>query len=72
MAEWSRIMGVELSPWEAKTLRRLSRAYVNQRAEARSPACIEPLCKGDQETARSRVETQFASLFAALQRRTST
>jgi len=69
MAEWSRLMGVQMSPWEAKTLRRLSRAYVNQRAEARNPACIEPMCKVDPETARTRVEDQFKSMMESLRAR---
>ncbi|EQB09708.1 hypothetical protein L284_19080 [Novosphingobium lindaniclasticum LE124] len=68
MAEWSRLMGVDLSPWEARTLRRLSRAFVNQRDDARKPTCIEPMVQVDQELARSRVEAQFAAMVATLKR----
>jgi len=59
-------MGIDLSPWEGRTLRRLSRAFVNQQSDAHNPSCIEPMVKVDQETARSRVDAQFAAMFAAL------
>lgn len=68
MAEWSRLMGVDLSPWEARTLRRLSRAFVNQQAEARKPSCIEPMVKVDQDLSRNRVEAQFAAMVSAFRR----
>ncbi|EJL21892.1 hypothetical protein [Novosphingobium sp. AP12] len=65
MAAWTRIMGVDLTPWEARTLRRLSRAYVNQREDARKPACIEPRLKADQVAAQKRVDDQFTAMVKA-------
>jgi hypothetical protein len=69
MAAWSRLMGVDLSPWEARTLRRLSRAFVNQQSDASNPSCIEPMVKVDQETARKRVDDQFKSMMESLRAR---
>ena len=69
MAEWSRLIGVDLSPWEARTLRRLSRVFVSQREDARSPACIEPISKADPEAARTRVEAQLKSMMESLRGR---
>ncbi|WP_395391554.1 hypothetical protein WBP07_12880 [Novosphingobium sp. BL-8A] len=69
MVAWSHLIGVHLSPWEARTLRRLSRAFVNQAAEARDPACMEPRLKADQDSARKRVDEQFAGLIAAFGQR---
>jgi len=69
MAAWSRLIGVDLSPWEARTLRRLSRAFLYQQHDARNSACIEPMVKVDQDRARSRVDAQFAALVAAFKRK---
>jgi hypothetical protein len=68
MAAWTGLMGVDLTPWEARTLRRLSRAYVNQRDDARKLACIEPRMKVDQELAQRRVDDQFANMVRALKK----
>lgn len=63
---WSGLTGIELDAWEARTLRRLSRSFVNQRADARDPACIEPRVKADEVAIRNKVGAQFAGMLAAL------
>ncbi len=42
LESWQRLMGVELSPWEARTLQRLSRAYCGQLAASADPAVSAP------------------------------
>jgi len=69
MADWSRLMGLDLSPWEARTIRRLSRAFVNQQDDARNSACIEPMVQVNQDLARSRVDAQFAAMVAAFKKK---
>jgi len=39
---WQHNTGIELSPWEAKTLRRLSREYLAMAQDATSPSCPPP------------------------------
>lgn len=42
MRAWMRTAGVELSPWEARTLRRLSNTYVAESHLATAPSCPPP------------------------------
>lgn len=37
IAAWCQLTGLELSAWEARTLRSLSRAYLNEMQEAEDP-----------------------------------
>ena len=39
---WQETMGVELLPWEARIIRRLSGDFVAQRAKSRKPDCPAP------------------------------
>lgn len=66
IAAWSAQIGVELDPWETRTLRRLSEAFVNQRAVARKPNCPEPRLQADEIATRNKVDAQFAALMGAL------
>jgi hypothetical protein len=63
MAAWERLTGVELSPWEARTLRRMSQAFVNQRSDARKANCPEPFA--EPEAVAKRIDQQFAAMFKA-------
>lgn len=67
MAAWSHNSGVELDPWEGRTLRRLSKAYLNERYDAKKPNCPEPRLKADEIATRNRVDDQFAALIGAVQ-----
>lgn len=42
MAEWQRLTGVALDPWEARLLRQLSVAYIAESRRAESEACPAP------------------------------
>lgn len=63
---WQSLTGIELQPWEARTIRRLSIAFVHQRSEAKEPDCPAPY-KDDALAGaqRSKVDQQFAALFKA-------
>ena len=39
---WQADMGIELTPWEAQTLRRLSRVYIGQYQRSEAPDCPAP------------------------------
>jgi len=42
IAEWKRLTGVPLAPWEAKLLRNLSSAYLAESRKAEDEACPPP------------------------------
>ena len=64
MAAWQQISGVELLPWEAKTLRRLSNDYADQAHKSRKADCFAPfLPDEDEETIDDRVSRGFARMF---------
>ena len=69
MAAWSRLTGIDLNPWEVRTLRRLSRSFVSQRAISRKPSCLEPRLQADEVSARARVDEQFKAMMGALRQR---
>lgn len=69
MAAWSQHTGIDLDPWEAKTIRRLSQVYLSQRYDAKKPDCPAPHV-GEREEIVSqrdnvahRVKTAFGGLF---------
>lgn len=66
MDAWSRLTSIDLDPWEARTLRRLSRSFVNQRRDARKANCPEPRVQADEIAVRKKVDGQFAAMVAAL------
>lgn len=68
MVAWERVTGIELSAWEARTIRRLSQAFIAQRHDAERPDCTPPYSGvSDQiEVVRDRVTSQFAAMFSAL------
>lgn len=47
LVAWQDITGVELMPWEATTIRRLSRDFVAERHRAKEPACPAPYLDRD-------------------------
>jgi hypothetical protein len=60
---WQRCTGIELDPWEAKLLRRLSAAYVVESRRAEDETCSPPFHTGPD---RREVETEHARLIALL------
>lgn len=69
MTAWERLIGVELDPWEAATLRRLSIQYANMRHEAKESGCPAPFAEDDPEQVQQRVDAQFAQMMKAFARK---
>lgn len=71
MAAWERLTGNELDPWEARTIRRLSQAYVAQAYEAENLNCPEPRLAEEKqaEARREKVTQQFSAMIRAAQAR---
>jgi hypothetical protein len=71
MAAWQAIIGVELLPWEARTLRRLSGEYLVGRHAAEDQACPPPYAGeiDDVVAKRRHVARQVKSAFANLKRK---
>lgn len=65
LVAWQDITGVELDPWEARTLRRLSAEYLAQRHASRDPGAPPPYSAGVQAR-RDLVAKQFATMASAL------
>ncbi|MDR7331766.1 hypothetical protein [Roseateles asaccharophilus] len=64
---WQANMGIELEAWEARALRRMSGAYVDQLAKSREPACVAPWAPETlPEDARAVVHNKVKSAFSAL------
>lgn len=68
LAAWQAISGIELEPWEARALRRLSGEYLGQSARARKPDCPPPWSGGIE---RDKVAAQFAAMMRAVTGRAS-
>ena len=52
IAGWQENTGIELTSWEARTLRCLSLAYINQTENAKKPTCPPPWLVIPKEEAR--------------------
>jgi len=70
MAAWERLTGVELAPWEARAIRRMSSAFLAQRHEARKPNCPPPYTTDVAQDVRDNVTAQFAAMMAAFRKDT--
>lgn len=72
MAAWQDLTGIELLPWEARLLRRLSHDFVAMCREARSPACPMPWdgIETDQDVNdnRAKVSRQLKAMFGGLKK----
>lgn len=64
MTAWQEITGIELFPWEAKTLRKLSVAWVNERHRATQLNALAPYSLEPETQVDERVATQFKAMFA--------
>lgn len=63
ISEWQRNTGVELKPWEARLIRKLSLAYLSQSHEAESETCPPPWRA---EVTQDELETSEAQLRMVL------
>ena len=73
LVAWQEIMGVELQPWEARVLLRLSGEYLGEKHRARKPDCPAPYTgeREVQQVARDRVAEQFKAMARALNRKSA-
>lgn len=63
---WQTIMGIELSPWEARLLRKLSGVYLMQAAASEKPECPAPYLTQNQIIRnRQAVDRQMDALRSA-------
>ena len=71
MAAWQAVSGIELMPWEASLLRRLSGAYAVMRHKAEEPACPAPYTGAVDElkARRDQVAQQVDAVFGKLKRK---
>lgn len=67
---WQAVSGIELMPWEARLLRRLSSEYMAERQRAEEPTALAPYNEqGEIAARRDRVEAQFKAMAQALSRK---
>lgn len=64
-AAWQALSGVELTPWEAKTLRRMAQDYLSMAMKASEPDCAPPYTglEDKREAARDAVVKKIDALF---------
>ena len=58
-------LGVEVGPWEAQAIRAMSRAFINERYEARKPDRSAPYSDELPAEVQTRVAAQFAAMVKA-------
>lgn len=67
MVAWQQITGIELHPWEARAIRRMSQAWLGEGHRAKKPDCPAPwTLRETEEEINDRVTRQFAAMRAAL------
>lgn len=66
LAAWQEINGVELDPWEAKTIRAMSSAFIGMRYEAKKPGCPAPYSVETDKDVEDRVTQQFGAIMKTL------
>lgn len=71
MDAWCNRTGVDLDPWECRTLRKLSQAFINQRHDAKKPDCPAPYSIEaiEAQQAEDRVTEQFRQMKLAFANR---
>ncbi len=68
LTAWQEVMGIELEPWEARLIRRLSSEYISQYHEAEKPDCPAPWVEVV-EANREIVAAKVASIFGGRARK---
>lgn len=67
LGAWMQITGIELEPWEARLIRRLSQEYASMRYRAEKPDCAAPYTtEMVVKDSRDRVSDQFAAMVGAM------
>jgi hypothetical protein len=60
---WSQLSGIELSPWEARTLRQLSCEHIVESSRASKPDCPPPWSPKAEQIDRPAVAKKIKGLF---------
>lgn len=70
LAAWQEISGIELMPWEARLLRRLSGEYADERHEAKKNDRLAPYGgnRDDIAARRAMVDRKLQAAFAGLKK----
>lgn len=63
MAAWEGVSGIELDPWEARTIRRLSAEYLSEYHQAKRRD--RPAPYGEEQLSGDRVADQFRAMMTA-------
>lgn len=67
LTSWQDLTGNELTPWEARTLRSLSRDFLDQTSKARAQNCPPPFIANPRSNDDA-VAAQFKQMFDAMKR----
>lgn len=59
-------LGIEVGPWEARAIRAMSKAFINERYEARKPGRTAPYSDDLPKDVQDRVSSQFAMMVRGL------
>jgi hypothetical protein len=61
IANWQSLVGIRLDAWEARTIRKLSREFLDQMTKAKKPECPAPYSTG--AVNEEAVTEQFRKMF---------
>lgn len=63
---WEGRIGIELEPWESRTIRAMSEAYLAQKYDAKKAGCPAPWSDDAPEQIKNRVTAEFAAMMRGL------
>ena len=66
---WQAVAGIELLPWEARLMRRLSSAYVSQHALSAAPDALPPWGAVTSDAGRDAISRRVRLIFGARARK---
>lgn len=65
LATWGQITGIAPDPWEARTIRAMSAAFLTERHAARKADCPPPFQRETRAAVEDRVARQFKAMLQA-------
>lgn len=66
IAAWEGRTGIELEPWESRTVRAMSEAYLIMRHDAKKSGCPAPWSDDAPQTVKARLDSQFERMWKGL------
>ena len=69
LATWQAVTGIELTPWEAQTVRRLSAEYIATQQAAEDPGMPPPYMTAPTADQRARVAADLRSVLGGMARK---